>query len=221
VPCPGLSATFINPALDYLEARGGTLRLQRRLTKLHTEGERVTALEFSDGLVEVAARDRVILAVPPWVAKELAPRVTAPERFEGIVNGHFRVRSEGQAAQIIGVLNGVVEWIFRFEDRISVTVSGANRLMGEGREDLARRFWADVSLALDLDRDLPPWQIVKEKRATFLATTDQQALRPGPRTPYANLVLAGDWTATGLPATIEGALRSGTRAAGLVQEAFA
>jgi squalene-associated FAD-dependent desaturase len=221
VPSPGLSATFINPALDYLEARGGALRLQRRLMALRSDGDRVTGLEFSDGLVEVAARDRVILAVPPWTAKELAPQLTTPDRFEGIVNGHFRVRSEGEAAQIIGVLNGTVEWIFRFEDRISVTVSGASRLMGEGREDLARLFWAEVSLALGLGPDLPPWQIVKEKRATFLATPDQQVLRPGPRTHYANLVLAGDWTATGLPATIEGALRSGARAAALAQEAFA
>jgi len=221
VPDPGLSATFINPALDYLEARGGTLRLQRRLLALHTDGDRVTGLEFSDGPVEVAARDRVVLAVPPWVAKELAPQLSAPERFEGIVNGHFRIRSEGGPARIIGVLGGVVEWIFCFEDRISVTVSGANRLMGLGREELARQFWADVSRALDLGPDLPPWQIVKEKRATFLATPDQQALRPPARTAYANLVLAGDWTATGLPATIEGALRSGVKAAGLVQEAFA
>ncbi|HEX3367563.1 hydroxysqualene dehydroxylase HpnE [Phenylobacterium sp.] len=221
VPSPGLSATFVNPALDYLEARGGTLRLQRRLLKLRTDGERVTGLEFSDGLVEVAARDRIILAVPPWVAKDLAPQLTTPERFEGIVNGHFRVRTGDGSARIIGVLNGTVEWIFCFEDRISVTVSGANRLMSTGREDLARQFWADVSLALDLGPDLPPWQIIKERRATFLATADQQARRPAARTAYTNLVLAGDWTATGLPATIEGALRSGARAAGLVQEAFA
>ena len=221
VPSPGLSATFVNPALDYLEARGGTLRLQRRLLKLHTDGDRVTGLEFSDGLAEVAARDRVVLAVPPWVAKDLAPQLTTPERFEGIVNGHFRVRTGDGPARIIGVLNGTVEWIFCFEDRISVTVSGANRLMAIEREDLARELWADVSRALDLSGELPPWQVIKERRATFLATADQQARRPGARTPYANLVLAGDWTATGLPATIEGALRSGARAAGLVQEAFA
>jgi squalene-associated FAD-dependent desaturase len=221
VPSPGLSAAFVNPALDYLEAHGGTLRLQRRLLKLYTDGDRVTGLEFSDGRVEVAAQDRVVLAVPPWVAKELAPNLTTPERFEGIVNGHFRVRMGDGPARIIGVLNGTVEWIFCFDDRISVTVSGANRLMGAEREDLARELWADVSRALGLGPDLPPWQIIKERRATFLATVDQQARRPAARTPYANLLLAGDWTATGLPATIEGALRSGARAASLVQEAFA
>ena len=60
---------------------------------------------------------------------------------------------------------------------------------------------------------LPPWQIVRERRATFAATPAQNARRPGAQTAWDNLVLAGDWTATGLPATIEGAIRSGARAA--------
>ncbi|MEO8812840.1 MAG: FAD-dependent oxidoreductase, partial [Caulobacteraceae bacterium] len=63
--------------------------------------------------------------------------------------------------------------------------------------------------------DLPAWQIVKERRATFLATPEQNARRPGARTAWANLCVAGDWTATGLPATIEGAIRSGATAARL------
>jgi len=60
---------------------------------------------------------------------------------------------------------------------------------------------------------LPPWQIVKERRATFAATPAQVVRRPRTRTRSENLVLAGDWTDTGLPATIEGAIRSGFAAA--------
>jgi uncharacterized protein with NAD-binding domain and iron-sulfur cluster len=63
---------------------------------------------------------------------------------------------------------------------------------------------------------VPPSRIVKEKRATFAATPAQEARRPGPRTRWRNLVLAGDWTATGLPATMEGAIRSGRVAADAV-----
>ncbi len=63
---------------------------------------------------------------------------------------------------------------------------------------------------------LPPWQIVRERRATFEATPEQNALRPGSVTDWKNLFLAGDWTDTGLPSTIEGSIRSGDRAADLV-----
>ena len=76
-------------------------------------------------------------------------------------------------------------------------------------------FWADVSNVFGLPTDLPPWQIVKERRATFAATPEQAALRPKTVTRWSNLLLAGDWTDTGLPATIEGAVRSGHKAAQL------
>jgi len=215
---PSLAAAFVEPALDRLAARGARVRLQRRLMRLVTDGSRVTRLEFSDGPVALEPDAAVVLAAPPWVAAELLPGLVAPDAFEGIVNGHFRVAPPAAAPMMTGVLGATVEWIFCFEDRISVTVSAADRLMGEPREALAARLWADVARALGLGAELPPWQVVKEKRATFAATVEQQARRPGPRTAYDNLVLAGDWTDTGLPATIEGALRSGFRAADLLQK---
>jgi uncharacterized protein with NAD-binding domain and iron-sulfur cluster len=73
--------------------------------------------------------------------------------------------------------------------------------------------WVDLRPVLGLGEAVAPVRVVKEKRATFAATAAQEARRPGARTPLANLALAGDWTATGLPATIEGAIRSGRAAA--------
>jgi len=86
------------------------------------------------------------------------------------------------------------------------------------REALAAMFWRDVARVYGFGPELPPWQIVKERRATFAATPDQVAKRPPARTRWRNLVLAGDWTDTGLPATIEGAIRSGHKAAKLMLE---
>jgi len=96
-----------------------------------------------------------------------------------------------------------------------VTVSGADAIVDQDREDLAIRIWADVAKELNINAPLPAWQIVKEKRATFAATPVQDARRPPTKTQWRNLFLAGDWTQTGLPATIEGALRSGETAAAL------
>jgi len=186
----------------------------------------VRSLELADGRVAAFALpgrevklepdDLLILAVPPWAAQELLPGLTAPDEFRAIVNGHFLIPAPADAEPMVGLIGGTAEWVFAFPDRISVTVSGADRLLDADREDLARRLWADVAALHRMPPELPPWQIVKERRATFAATPEQDAKRPGARTRWDNLILAGDWTATGLPATIEGALRSGRTAADLV-----
>ena len=87
------------------------------------------------------------------------------------------------------------------------------------RETLAEKIWDEVAAVAGLPKALPPWQIVRERRATFAATPAENAKRPTAKTAWSNLVLAGDWTRTGLPATIEGAIRSGNRAADLVGRA--
>jgi hypothetical protein len=142
--------------------------------------------------------------------------LTAPDTFNAIVNGHFRFTPPKGLAPIVGVIGGTAQWIFAFPDRLSVTVSGADDLADQNREDLARRFWADIATVHGLPAELPPWRIVKERRATFAATPAQNAKRPGAATRWRNLALAGDWTATGLPATIEGAIRSGRTAAAVI-----
>jgi len=156
-----------------------------------------------------------VLAVPPWVAKELVPDLTVPTEFCAIVNAHFRFPAPKGAPPIMGVIGGMVEWIFAFEDRISVTVSGADAIVDRDREDLARTLWDEVCRALRITANLPAWQVVKEKRATFAATPQEDMKRPPAKTKWRNLMLAGDWTDTGLPATLEGAIRSGDTAAAL------
>ncbi|HWY64054.1 MAG TPA: FAD-dependent oxidoreductase, partial [Rhizomicrobium sp.] len=175
----------------------------------------VIALETAEAVLPVAAGDMVVLAVPPWSAADLIPGLTVPNDFRAIVNAHFKMPAPNGAPPMLGVIGGTAEWIFAFNDRISVTVSGADAIVDQDREDLAIRIWADVTKALDIRAPLPAWQIVKEKRATFAATPAQDARRPAAKTQWRNLFLAGDWTQTGLPATIEGALRSGETAAAL------
>jgi uncharacterized protein with NAD-binding domain and iron-sulfur cluster len=87
-------------------------------------------------------------------------------------------------------------------------------MVDQDSDKIARAVWPDVQAALALpEGSLPHWRVVKERRATVAATAAQERLRPGPRTSLANVVLAGDWTNTGLPGTIEGAIRSGRTAA--------
>ena len=185
--------------------------------KLEMAAERnVVALGFDES-VRLQADDRVILAVPPVVAAALVPDLPAPSRFRAIVNAHFAVAPKPGAPPIVGVVNGTVEWIFAFPNRLSVTISGADRLVDTPRDALARTIWREVATVAQIGdtETLPPWQIVRERRATFAALPTEERKRPGADTAWRNLWLAGDWTATGLPATIEGAIRSGERAAAL------
>lgn len=212
---PTLAAAFVDPALRYLGQTHARLRLGERLRRIVLDTARVTALETAEQMIALGHNDVVVLATPPWVTGELLPDIKVPDAFSAIVNAHFKVAPPPRVHLMLGILGGTAEWVFSFPDRISVTVSGADRLIDMGREALADILWRDVATVHGLPMALPPWQIVKEKRATFAATPAQVAKRAKPRTRWANLLLAGDWTDTGLPATIEGTIRSGHRAAEL------
>jgi squalene-associated FAD-dependent desaturase len=212
----GLGATLIEPALACLAQRGAELRLGHQLHAIGFTDNAVAALDFGTDSIALDQDDAVILAVPPYAATALLPGLEAPSEFRAIVNAHFRIEPPAGAPPILGVLNATTEWIFAFPGRLSVTVSAGDRLIDTPRESLARTIWDEIKAATGLSADLPPWQIVRERRATFAATPAQDARRPGPATRWRNLVLAGDWTNTGLPATIEGAIRSGNRAADLL-----
>lgn len=212
----GLSAAFVDPALRFIADHGGVVGLGRRLRQIRLGDDRAQALLFGDETIELGPGDALVLAVPASVAVELVPGLTAPTQFHAIVNAHFKAPPPAGAPPFIGVVNAVTEWVFAFEDRLSVTISGADRLLDVPREALARTIWTEVAAVAGLEAAaLPPWQIVTEKRATFAATPAQNARRPEATTRWRNLLLAGDWTQTGLPATIEGAIRSGDRAAAL------
>ncbi|HVW75723.1 MAG TPA: hydroxysqualene dehydroxylase HpnE [Rhizomicrobium sp.] len=212
---PTLAAAFIDPALAYLQGKDAKVQLSTRLRGITLGRRNALAMDLGEVAVPLSRNDALVLAVPPWVAKDLIPTLTAPDDFRAIVNAHFRMPAPAGSPAMLGVIGGTAEWIFTFPDRISVTVSGADAIVDKDREELARTIWADVARALNIQADMPVWQIVKEKRATFAATPAQDARRPGAKTGWPNLFLAGDWTQTGLPATIEGALRSGETAAAL------
>jgi len=217
----GLSEALVDPAIETLRERGAEVRFNSRITGLTIEQARVTALVTPEEPVPLDPDDAVILAVPPWIAGELLPEIIVPNGFESILNLHYKieVKPEDDIAEagFAGLVNGTAQWIFIKPDHISVTISAANNLIDRPADDLAFAIWRDVAKALDLEgAEVPPYRVIKERRATIVANVAQEELRPGARTDIENLVLAGDWTDTRLPGTIEGAIRSGATAANLV-----
>jgi hydroxysqualene dehydroxylase len=212
----GLSAVLIEPAIKLLQEKGASIRFGHELRAFGMSANSIGELKFGDDAIAIGPEDAVVMAVPPRPAVSLLPGLKTPTKFRAIVNAHFRFDPPRDMAPILGVVGGLIEWLFAFPRRLSITISNGDRLVDMPREELAQAIWRDICKAGSVAGELPPWQIVRERRATFEATPEQNALRPGASTNWKNLFLAGDWTDTGLPATIEGSVRSGNRAADLV-----
>jgi hypothetical protein len=177
-----------------LQAKGAEVRLGSRVTEMNP-GE------------------KTVVAAPAWEAASLLPGLVVPDAHEAIFNLHFKCRIDPGEAGFWGLVGGVAEWAFAKGEVLSVTVSAANRYADMENEELVALVWRDLSRAFGLGTEIPSHRVVREKRATFAATPAMLRKRPGTVTADKNVVLAGDWTDTGLPATIEGAIRSGNRAA--------
>ena len=214
----GLSHAFVDPALELLGRRGAVVRFGRRLRGIAFAGLSATHLDFGSERVALQEGESVILAVPPAAAAALVPSLTVPRKSNTIVNVHFRLSEPARLpadTPFLGLIGGTAQWLFVRGDVASITVSAAGALAAEPAEAIAGKTWKDVAAALDLDREVlpPPYRIVKERRATFAQTPAEVRRRPKTRCGFANVYLAGDWIDTGLPATIEGAVRSGHMAA--------
>ncbi|BAI72095.1 amine oxidase [Azospirillum sp. B510] len=216
----GLSAAFVDPALALLRDAGAGLRLGARVEGLTFAEDRVAGFSAGGEAVALGPFDSVILAAPAWSAERLVPGLTVPPPGAAIVNLHVRLEAPVRLPggfPFVGLIGGTAEWLFVRGDLLSVTVSDADALAGLPAEEIAGRLWAEIvphlAPAPRLGDPIPPFRVVKERRATPDQSPESVARRPGPRTLWTNLMLAGDWTETGLPATLEAAVRSGNRAA--------
>jgi len=215
----GLGPDLVEPGVTYVSGHGGEVCFGRRLRGLAMTGKRIDALDFGAESAALRPGDCVVLAMPAANLVQILPEIQAPLETRAIVNAHFRLDEEVQLPggnRLLGIIGGTAQWLFARGDIASVTVSAADKLAEKDAADIAELLWRDVAKSLGkLPSAPPPVRIVKEKRATFAQIPAALAKRPKPRTAYENLFLAGDWTATGLPATIEGAVLSGQRAAAL------
>jgi squalene-associated FAD-dependent desaturase len=212
-PRDGLSESFVDPAVARLSALGETVKTGYRIAAIGAENGRATSLSGPEGTITLAPGHSVVLAAPGPVASALLPGTPAPDAFEAIINMHFLADAEPGEAGFTGLIGGLAEWVFVKPGVVSVTISAANRLLDMPSETLVPALWREVCQVTGLTAQMPRARLIREKRATFAATFVQQQRRPVATTPLQNLVLAGDWTDTGLPATIEGAIRSGFAAA--------
>ncbi|MEM7653516.1 MAG: hydroxysqualene dehydroxylase HpnE [Pseudomonadota bacterium] len=242
VAATGLSHSLIDPAIAYLKAAGVTLHFGARLKALQSsepsedQSQRppLKSLRFADRDVSFGAKDHLVAALPCPVTAALIPSLTLSDETRAIVNLHFRLPSapvldnqHGMPVPVIGMVGSVAQWLFIRDEIVSVTISAADALAQKSADEIARMVWNEVAQALEMlsaenlqltsdlrqRQEIPPVRIVKEKRATFLQTPEIVSARPKTDSAGEHITLAGDWTDTGLPATIEGSIRSGFAAA--------
>ncbi len=225
-----LDELYAAPSRRWLEDRGSEVRTGAR-ARLLVDGGRATGVVVRDEPIAAGA----VIAAVPWyelpafvegvpgladIAAAAAALGSSP-----IVSVNLWLDRSVTDTAFVGLAGRTFQWIF---DRsrivaepsahLALVSSGAGEIAGLDNPTIVARAREDLASALPAARgaDVRRAVVVREKRATFSLAPGGPA-RPGARTPVAGFVLAGDWTDTGLPATIEGAVVSGHLAADLVQ----
>jgi squalene-associated FAD-dependent desaturase len=229
LPTRPLDALYAEPARRWIEARGGAIRAGAA-ARLVVEGGRAAGVEVRAERIDAGA---VIAAVPWFGFEAFAGHVPA---LRGLADAASRMSSSPIVTvnlwfdrpvtdvPFVGLPGRVFQWAFdkgrlfgEQASHLSLVSSGAEAIVDWPNEALAERATAELRDALPAARQAAVVRAtaVRERRATFSLAPGQPA-RPPAESPVPGCLLAGDWTDTGLPATIEGAVASGHRAASLL-----
>lgn len=207
---PSLYDCVIAPVERFLKDENVPFYFGRRLRRI--KENKLTF--FNGGEVNLEHNDKVILAVDPQNLSRLI--VGAPEMpHQTIVNIHYKTDARlPDGKTFAGLIGFTGHWIFIKNGILSVTISAADDLLKKFSPDSAASLvWRELSVLLNLSAETPDYRVIIEKRATILQTRRQNRLRLNADIGSNTVYLAGDATATGLPCTIEGSVRSGIKAA--------
>ncbi len=226
IPRVGLSECFTDASVEFIRSKGGKVDCDRNVRSLVIVDRRCRGVRLSDGMeIEASA----VVSAVPWIqfAGLLPQDLLRSEPFFGrlsalrpapIISINLWFDRRICEVDFVGLRGSTMQWLFNKsrilgsrENYVSLVLSGAHRYIAWPKEDLVSTAVRDLRALLPAAREakLEHSLVIKERFATFSPSCDAEVLRPPSVTPLEGLFLAGDWTATGLPATIEGAVRSG------------
>lgn len=235
IPTAPLGDLYGKQLVSHLEGQGVVVRLGAGVRHLVSEDSRIVSVELRNG--EVLTGDQFILAVPHYLAASLLPaRLAASEEVQAfgrlesapISSVHFWFDRPITSLPHAVLVDRLSQWMFNRTALqtvkgggdpsyyYQVVISASRELEGTPSADTIAavyeelcEIWPEAASAQILHS-----RLVTEHRAVFSVTPESERLRPPQQTAIPNLQLAGDWTRTGWPATMEGAVRSGYLAAG-------
>lgn len=223
----GLSELYTDAARDYIEARGGRVISNAKAASLIEEGGRVRGIKTDmDSRFEAG---HVVSTLPPWDLKKLGLPAALRGGWETlkpapIVGATFKLDRPVMSERFLGMLNTETHWVFNKSlihdlkgphQTLAVVISGAHKQIGYSPEKIIAAATRDLSACLPefSQAKILASKVVKEPFATLSPVPGDEAKRPEPGSGMPGFSFAGDWTRTGLPATIESACVSGHIAA--------
>ncbi|MBI5325870.1 MAG: FAD-dependent oxidoreductase [Ignavibacteriae bacterium] len=224
---------LISPITDWLSNKNSNIYYNSTVKQLQIDDNQIAVITDKN---EIIIADAIISALPYFAFQKILPEKYREYLFfktlneyknSSIISIYLWLDKEISNANFTGMLGTKTQWIFnrrlichddekndrKYPGHITLTISGANDIIDENPEMLAKECFNEVKTAFKSDAKLLSWKVIKEKRATFISNPLMDAQRLSQQTPIANLFIAGDWTSTGLPATLEGAAYSGVLAA--------
>jgi squalene-associated FAD-dependent desaturase len=229
IPADNLHTLLLTPLANRLAQAGATIRLNHAAALLQIENDRVTGVRLRDGATLMA--DQYIVALPHKQLTAILPErvLTHYAYFQQLtqlsdspaLTVHLRIDTALQAPRVVLFARRIFHWLVsRPGSHHSGTVIS---VVSTGKPELFERTDREL-IALALDElayaypgseaiKLLDSQIVREPRAFLTMSPGTRVHRPLPQSPFSNLLIGGDWTDTGLPATLESAIVSGTRCA--------
>jgi squalene-associated FAD-dependent desaturase len=226
----GLSECYTAAAAAFIEARGGCVQTGRSVKRLLIaegvcRGVDLGAGETLEGVPVISAvpwHQLAVLLPSEMLRTEPFFTATLSLRPAPIISINLWFDAPITDLEFVGLRGTTIQWLFdksrilgTNDHYVSLVLSGAHEHVSRSKEELlaiAVRELGEMLPAIRKARLLHSL-VIKERFATFSPSPDAEQLRPPARTPIQGLFLAGDWTATGLPATIEGAVQSGYTAA--------
>lgn len=211
IPKEGLSEIYCQQAKKFIEDRQGKISLSEKVEEISIEKNRANQIKTNKRII--TDFDLIISAVPYYGIKKILSTLNFEDftqEYSSILNVHIWPKENKLGNNFYGLIGSEIHWIFSHNSHLTCVISDADYLMDKSNEEIMAMIYSQLVKYLKISRDdITKYLIIKEKRATFIPSNKILYNRPNSETQIKNLYLAGDWVNTGLPSTIESAVKSG------------
>lgn len=219
LPKLGLTESFCKNAEEFIKNNNAEIHLSETVLKLVIKDDKVTEVHTSKEVCKDF--DFIVTAIPAFALSRIVEengQINIPEfTYSTILNVHLWLKEKSFPEGFFGLINSPVHWVFNKETHLNIAISDAEELASKSDKGIMSMVKEEMMKFFLLSPEsIINYKIIKEKRATFIPSNYILDKRPQQKTKIKNLILAGDWVDTGLPSTIESAVKSGRVAADLI-----